>query len=146
PLDFEGTSCRLWEYCVPYQPDIQKALDELHAREFKAGRFYRAELKPKNLDEAFRNADAPGTRSILDIAKISPTRDIETISPAPPEELQKLFGTDKPTRQMVKAVSRPLSHEFNVFLESYGRVEGVYIVLYADGKPTEIYFAGWSAH
>src|SRR5436189_6379531 len=59
--EYPGFGSQLWEYCVPYQPDIQKVLDELREREFKAARFYRGELRPKSFDDAFRNAGAAGT-------------------------------------------------------------------------------------
>jgi hypothetical protein len=144
--DYDERGTALWEYCVPYQSNIQKALDELRQREFKAGNFFRSELHPKTIDDAIRNADAPGTRSILDIEKVSVTHDIETVSPAPPDKLRQLFRTDKPSHAAVERASRTFSTEFFTFLETYGRVEGVYILLYDGDRPVEIYFAGWSAH
>jgi hypothetical protein len=139
-----GLGASVWEYCVPYQSDIQKALNELRDREFRAGRFYRSDLRPKSIDDAIRNADAPGTRSILDISRISKTRDLEVISPAPVDEIRRLFGTDKPTRAMLERASREWTDEFGGFLESYDRGEGVYIILYENDRPSELYFAGWS--
>jgi hypothetical protein len=144
--EYPGFGSQLWEYCVPYQPDLNKVLAELREREFKAGHFYRSELKPKNFDEAIQNADAAGTRSIIDIEKVSPTRDILAISPAPPEKLRALFGTDKPTHGVVENASKKMSHEFQVFLEMYDRGEGVYIIIYDGNRPSEIYIAGWSCH
>lgn len=139
-----GLGAAIWEYCVPYQADVQKALDELRDREFRAGRFYRGELRPRSLDEAFRNADAPGTRSILDISRISATRDLEAISPAPADEIRRLFGTDRPTKSMVEQASREWTDEFGEFMETYGRGEGVYWTLFENDQPAEIYIAGWS--
>jgi len=144
--EYPGFGSQLWEYCVPYQPDLHKVLAELREREFKAGRFYRSELKPKNFDEAIRNADAAGTRSIIDIEKVSPKRDIFAISPAPPENLKQLFGTEKPTHAMIENASKKMTHEFQGFLETYDRGEGVYIVIYESDRPSEIYIAGWSCH
>jgi hypothetical protein len=146
PHEHPGFGSQLWEYCVPYQPDLQKVLAELREREFKAGRFYRSELKPKDFDEAMRNADAAGTRSIIDIEKVSPKRDIFSISPAPPDKLKALFGTEKPSHAMVENASKKSPHEFQVFLETYDRGEGVYIFVYEDDRPCEIYIAGWSCH
>jgi hypothetical protein len=125
---------------------MSKVLADLREREFKAGRFYRSELKPKNFDEAIRNADAAGTRSIIDIEKVSPTRDILAISPAPGEKLKALFGTDKPSHAMIESASKKMSHEFQVFLETYDRGEGLYIIIYDGDRPSEIYIAGWSCH
>lgn len=139
-----GLGASIWEYCVPYQSDIQKALKELQEREFQAGRFYLGELNPKSLDEAIRNADAPGLRSILDISHVSDTRDLEVISPAPADALRQLFGTDRPTREMVERASREWTGGFGALLETYERGEGVYWILYENNQPVEIYFAGWS--
>jgi hypothetical protein len=144
--EYPGFVSQLWEYCVPYQADTQKALEELRQREFTAGRFYRSELRPKTFEDAIRNADAAGTRSMIDIEKVSPTRELLTISPAPPEKLRALFGTEKPSHAMVETASKKMSDEFQGFLEIYDRGEGLYIVLYEDDRPVEIYIAGWSCH
>ncbi|MFO0969553.1 MAG: hypothetical protein U0793_28680 [Gemmataceae bacterium] len=144
--EYPGLGSQLWEYCVPYQADMNKVLAELKDREFKAGRFHRSELKPKSFAEAIRNADAAGTRSIMDIEKVSPTRDIMAISPAPPEKLKTLFGADKPSRAMIENASKKMLHDFQVFLETYERGEGVYITIYDGDRPSEVYIAGWSSH
>ena len=144
--EYPGFGSQLWEYCVPYQPDMNKVLAELKDREFKAGRFHGSELKPKNFDAAIRNADAAGTRSIIDIEKVSPTRDLGAISAAPPDKLKALFGTDKPSRAMIENASKKMQHEFLVFLETYDRGEGVYIIIYDGQRPSEVYIAGWSYH
>jgi hypothetical protein len=144
--DYPGFGSQLWEYCVPYQADMNKVLAELKDREFNAGRFHRSELKPKNFDQAMRNADAAGTRSIIDIQKVAAERNIFAISPAPPAKLKELFGTEKPTHAMVENASKKLPHEFHAFLETYDRGSGVYIVIYDGDRPSEIYIAGWSCH
>jgi hypothetical protein len=144
--EYGGFGSQLWEYCVPYQPDMTKVLEQLKDREFKAGRFHRSELKPKNYDEAIRNADAAGTRSIIDIDKVSAQREIWAISPVPAAKLQELFGTAKPKHAMIENASKELSREFYVFLETYERGSGLYIVIYDGDRPSEIYIAGWSHH
>ena len=144
--EYPGFGSLLWEYCVLYQANLQNVLEDLRDREFKAGRFYRSELRPKTFDDAMRNGDASGTRSIIDIERVSTTREPSTISPAPPEKLQALFGTDKPSHAMVENASKKLAHEFQVFLETYDRGQGVYIIIYEGETPKEIYIAGWSSH
>ena len=72
--EYPGLGSQLWEYCVPYQADMNKVLAELKDREFKAGRFHRSELKPKSFAEAIRNADAAGTRSIMESRTAGATR------------------------------------------------------------------------
>jgi hypothetical protein len=146
PLEFDGLYARLWEYTVPYQSDMNKVLAELRESEFKAGRFYRSELRPKTIEDAIRNADAPGTRSILDIQRVSLKPELLTISRAPAEQVRALFGTDKPSHSMVETASKKKSHDFFTFLETYDRGQALYIVLYEGDRPVEIYIAGWSCH
>ena len=52
------------------------------------------------------------------------------------EDLLDLFGTDKPTHEMIEE-----SDELYDVLE---RGQGVYIVVYKDEQPSEIFFAGYS--
>jgi hypothetical protein len=143
-----------WSYTVPFREDIQSALEALRKREFVAGRFWqpsevepgffgrllgRPPSKPKqpaSIKEAIKISDATGTRSILDIERISPTPDFGTVSPLSPEDLQRFFGTTQPTHDIIER-----SEEF---IDSLERGQGVYIILYQQGKPHEIYFAGYS--
>src|SRR5437867_8016391 len=109
-----------WSYAVPYQEDIQAALEALREREFRAGRFWqpsevqpgffgrilgRPPSKPKppaTIREALKISDATGTRSILDMERISETPDLGAVSPLPPDELRRLFGTAEPTREIIE--------------------------------------------
>lgn len=52
------------------------------------------------------------------------------------EELIELFGTAQPTRAMIE--------ENLDFYEEIERGQGVYIIAYRDGKPSEIFFGGYS--
>jgi hypothetical protein len=125
-----------WDYFVPYEPNIQTALDKLRQREFAAGRFRGSELSPTTIEEAFENMDADGTASILDIERVSDEADYGAVCPVSSSELNRYFGTDKPTREMIEA---------NVDLyEDIERGQGIYTVVYKDGKPSEIFFAGYS--
>ena len=72
-----------WSYFVPYQENIQAALETLRQEEFRAGRFYQPDevrpgflsrifgrspgkpRPPTSIREAIKNTDATGTRSIL---------------------------------------------------------------------------------
>lgn len=125
-----------WDYYVPYEDDIQAALDKLREREFRAGRFRGSELRPATIEEALDNMDADGTGSILDIDHVADEPDFCAVAPLPREELLRLFGTDKPTRAMI---------EGNLDLyEDIDRGQGVYIIAYENGRPSGIFFAGYS--
>lgn len=138
-------------YFVKYQPDVEKALQELREREFAAGRynpvmpfisFPLAPMAPapgarhKSIEEALEASDADGTRSILDLQFVGNEPDFCTAGRLPDERLIDLYGTSKPSREMV---------ERNMgFFEDIDRGEGVYIVIYKNGAPDELLFAGYS--
>lgn len=125
-----------WEYWVPYQESIQRALDALRDQVFRSGRYRGSELKPATPEEAVANMEADGTASILDITTVSDEPDVCAVAPLSDEDLKAHFGTPRPTRQDIKR---------NVaFFEQIERGQGVYIVAYMAGLPHEILFAGYS--
>jgi hypothetical protein len=125
-----------WDYFVPYEKDIQAALDKLRQREFRAGRYRGSEEDPATIEEAVENMDADGTGSILDITHIAEEPDFCAVAPLSAEELVQLFGTDRPTREMIERSTD--------LYEDIDRGQGVYIIAYKDGKPSEIFFGGYS--
>ena len=140
-----------WFYFVAYQPDISGALQELRRREFEAGRYNPVLWMPPfpvdanspapgaqhaSIEEAMEDADADGTRSILDMERISDTPDYGAVAPLPNEVLMDLFGTDKPTREMIE--------DNDDLFEMLERGQGVYVIAYQNDEPSEIYFAGYS--
>ncbi|MDB6016389.1 MAG: hypothetical protein JWR19_878 [Pedosphaera sp.] len=147
---------RFWSYFVPHQEDIRAALEALREQEFRAGRFWQpSEVQPgffgrligrgpskpqppRNIREAIKTADASaiGTRSILDMERISDTPTSSAAWLVPRDELQRLVGTEQPTQKMVK--------ESEELIERIDRGQGVCVVTYQQGKPDGIYFAGYS--
>jgi len=140
-----------WFYFVDYQTDINQALQELRQREFKAGRYNPAMWFPPfpvepnspapgakhaSIEQAMEAADADGTRSILDMERISATADYAAVTPFPNHRLVQFFGTDRPTREMIEANDD--------LFEELERGQGVYVIAYRDDKPAEIFFAGYS--
>jgi hypothetical protein len=125
-----------WNCFAKYDSNIQRALDKLREQEFAAGRFRYAEHQPSSIEEALEIADADGTCSILDIMQISDTPDFCCAAPFSADELQTYFGTDRPTRAHVETADD--------YWEDIERGQARYAILYADGKPSEIYFAGYS--
>lgn len=126
-----------WDYFVPYEQDIQAALNKLRQREFQAGRFRGAEDHPKSIDEVVENMDEDGTGSILDITHVADDPDFGAVVPLSSEELVGLFKTDKPTRTMIEA------NMVDVY-DNIDRGQGIYIIVHKDGKPAEIFFGGYS--
>jgi hypothetical protein len=138
-------------YFVEYNPDIDAALQDLREREFRAGRYnpvmphigfpIRADSpapgpEHDSIEEALEAADADGTRSILDLDHVSEEPDFCAVSPLPSEDLERIFGTTQPTREMIEGGSE--------LFESVERGQGVYIVIYKNNRPDELYFLGYS--
>src|SRR5947209_1180853 len=92
-----------WSYFVPFREDIQGALEALRQHEFAAGRYHRpdSDEEPKSPEEALEMADADGTRSILDMQRVSETPDYFAVAPLARDQLLALFGTDQPTHTMI---------------------------------------------
>src|SRR5215831_1554438 len=133
----------LWMYFVPYQQDFQKALEELREQEFQAGRYYPVndenfqeyfDEQPESIEEARELADADGTRSILDIDRVGDEADYGVVRRLTEKEIIAYFGTKEPTRDVVEANSD--------FFEDIERGQGVCFVVYQDGAPSELVFAG----
>ena len=140
-----------WFYFVEYEPDINAALQKLRQREFEAGRYNPAvdfpdfPVSPESpapgaqhdsIEEAQEEADADGTRSILDMERVSDAADYGAVAPLARETLLDLFGTDEPTRETVE--------ESDELFDALERGQGVYIIVYEGGRPSEIFFAGYS--
>ena len=138
-------------YFVEYQPDIELALQDLRQREFEAGRYNPAEPFPQfpirpdspapgaqheSIYEAVEDAAEDGTRSILDIETVSDWPDFGVASPLSEEDLERYFGTQQPTKALVSQKLR--------FLTSVKRGHCVYIIVFESGKPSELFFGGYS--
>ena len=138
-------------YFTRYEENVEAALDKLQRREFQAGRynpvmpFIEFPITPASpspgpqhdsIDDACDAADADGTRSILDITYIGDAIDIGTAAPLDDDALQDLYNTTMPTREMI---------ESNMdFFEFIDRGQAIYITVYKNGKPDELFFAGYS--
>lgn len=123
-----------YEHTVPYEPDIQSALDKLRAQVFVSGEFNGAQFDPATPEEALELAEEEGTRSILDILKVAEQPDFCCAAPLSPDELRQYFGTTHPT---VDDLTR--SPDFG---EEVERGHCRYVILYEHDKPTQIYFIG----
>ena len=142
-----------WMYFVPYQEDVGKALQELRQREFTAGRYYPAVMflsdhlpigtdsespgaQHSSIWEARTAAAETGTQSILDMESVSRAPGFFRVCPMDDEALEGCFGTTRPTHEMI---ANSLS-----YFDDIQRGQGVYTIVYKDGDPSEIMFAGYS--
>jgi hypothetical protein len=125
-----------YEYFVPYQANVQLALDRLRAEVFESGEFNGAELGPATPEEALEMADADGTASILDIQRISDHPGFFCAAPFSSAKLRQFFGTDKPSRDDIEQADE--------YWDELDRGQARYVVVYEDDQPSELYFAGYS--
>ena len=138
-------------YTVPYEKDANSALKKLREREFEAGRYNPVMdsidfpitgespspgKKHGTITEAIKAAEEDGTRSILDIQKVSRDDDYCVARILDEDELEEYFGSAKPSRKDVE--------ECDGFYDDIDRGQAVCITLYENGEPSELFFAGYS--
>ena len=114
---------------------LDKAEREGFASAARATLKSKASHKPSSIEEALELAEEEGTRSILDIDRISDVSEIGAAAPLSEPELTELFGTTEPTLEMVQATAEEL-----VCLRECGTA--VYCVVYCEGRPVQYVFAG----
>ena len=153
-----------WSLFTDYQKDINAALQASRQHEFEkynaglnatrqrvldAGRAWVSGNNPASIEELIEESDGC-TASILDISRASLEphnhlkggRPLSGVAyPVSSSRLVDIFGTDKPTKKKIEE----LEETNNEFLESIWRGECIYIIVYEDEKPSEIYFAGCSS-
>jgi len=140
-------------YFVKYQSNIEAALQGLRQREFAAGRYnpviqFPGSILPigpdspspgaqhATIEEALEASAEDGTRSILDLDHLSEQPDYCAVASFSDEILMALFQTKQPTHKMIDESNSPFKY--------IARGQGAYIVIYKDGLPDEIAFAGVS--
>ena len=138
-------------YFVRYRPDVDAALQELRDQEFRAGRYnpviryLEFPIGPnspapgaqhKSIRHALKDSGAEGTRSILDLDHVSAVPEFNAVAPLPPEELERLFGTERPTHEMIE--------QSDDLFEGIESGQGVYIIVFKNDQPDELFFAGYS--
>jgi hypothetical protein len=149
-LPEEQMGAHPWFYFVPYEKDITKGLGALREREFKAGRYNPSEPFPgfpvdprrlpgskhSSIEAARAAASASGTRSILDMTRISARPDFGAVAPLDEAELMDLFAIVTPTRADIEANE--------AIFDQIERGQGIYVVVYENDEPSQVYFAGYS--
>jgi hypothetical protein len=159
-----------WQYSVPYQSDIKKALDELREQIFQSGKYYKREPFWQYTNESEYD-DAPDEDVRQELiewlhtmkAMKEPTTieelllwngedgthsivDIKSVSTEPD------FGTISPlspedlmelsgTYEPTKVI---VEQKANEIMELRERWQATYIIVYKDGFPNEIFFTGYS--
>lgn len=126
PRDTDAADRARNNYYVPYQEDLNAALQQLRREVFEAGDYYwvnggdwrpveEREPRPQSLEELWEDelVQEAGTHSILDVFRVvgpDDTPDCNTVDPVTADEARALLGTDKLTRAHVE--------DFDVFPRS----------------------------
>lgn len=119
-----------------YTPDDEEQLRQVYREEKE--RY--SKPKPDTIEELFKMCTESGTHTILDIGHLADDpecNDYFTAIPLSEAQLLDLFGTTKLTRKMIEEKRRTL-------WSLRQNWQATYIIVYKNGKPEEIYFAGFS--
>ena len=125
-----------YHYLVDYDENVRAALERLRREVFERGAYHGAQKRPRTPEQALELAWETGTRSILDITRISDRPDYCCAAPLTAAEVQRHFGTATPTAGMVEACDE--------LWESLERGKARYTVAYEGGVPRHIVFVGYS--
>ena len=96
--------------------------------------------RPGSIRELLDQQGRTGTHSILDITSLFPRPRQGAISPFPRSKPFEMFGTDAPSREETEE-----AWTLGRFQSSFNRRgQGIYLIVYRDDRPDEIFFAGCS--
>jgi len=95
------------------------------------------EPEPTTIEELIMLNEEDGTHSIIDITGISSTPKFGMATPLSSLQLIDFFGSEKPTRDLVK-------QKVVEIMDLRERWQATYIIVYKDGLPDEIFFTGFS--
>lgn len=157
-----------WNYFTPYQQDVEQALQLLRKQVFESRSNATSRRKPSDFDllpeqdkwafegvqdtddeisfdgfnsieELLEECAEDGTHSILDIEATSNAPGFAVAWPAPQDALIEVFGSAKPSHEQIAEKWMELTKALEL-----ERWQAVYVIVYADGIPAEIYFEGIS--
>lgn len=159
-----------WQYIVPYQTDIQKALNELRGLVFQSGNYYKREPFWQDTDESEYD-DAPdeevrqqlvewlhkmksmkepttieelflwnGEDGTHSILDIKGVSDVPDYGAISPLSLEELVSLFG-TQQPTRAMIEQKTDEIMGLRKSW---QGTYVIVFKDGFPNEIFITGFS--
>ena len=124
-----------WDQWVPWIKDVKTSLSLAQAKEL-------SDRDVSSLDELYEAAadagEEPGeTACVLDIFALSKRKTAGKCLELNAAASEKYFGAAKPTKAQIKRGQKKL-------FEVLERGEQVCVVAYEKGKPSEVYFAGYT--
>lgn len=98
------------------------------------------------MDAVLRESNDSGTKSVLDMIRVTSEPNTCAVCPLTEEELCEIFSTNQPSHEVLENIllneTEPESCES--FWDSIGRGEGRYVIIYESGQPVELFFAGFT--
>jgi hypothetical protein len=126
------------ERSILEDPDEREDWLEMYESEKeRAARAKDGKPKFESIEDLIEFCAEDGTHSILDIPKVGESTALGESGPLSTAQLQKLFGSTKPTRAMVATKKDAIQS-----MRSRGLC--TYVVVYAGDEPAELFFAGFS--
>jgi len=125
-----------YHYLVEYDSDTQTALDHLRQDVFASGRYRGAHRRPRSPDDALERSGESGTASILDIRRVGSRPDYGVAAPFSRDELIRYTGTERPTAEQLETS--------DAMWEALQRGMARYTTIYEEGRPSKIFFVGYS--
>jgi hypothetical protein len=123
---------------VPYEDDTAAALQKAREEVFRAGNYTRTGRKqPQSIEEALEQAGEDGTNSVLDVTGVAKRRTTGAVAPLTRRMLMQLFGTERPSE-------KDWWDNYFAVWDALERGAGIVVVLYKDGQPDKLMFAGLS--
>jgi hypothetical protein len=126
------------EKSILEDPDDRAEWLEMYEQEKKrAARAKKGKPKFESIEDLIEFCAEEGTHSILDIQRVGESTALGESGPLSTAQLQKLFASTKPTREMVASKEHAIQS-----LRRRGLC--TYVVVYAGDKPDELFFTGFS--
>src|SRR5260370_39511436 len=134
-------------YFVPYQEDVNSALQALRKQEFEAGRYNPAipfpfddwpsqtlgtaqGAKHASIEGALEDSEADGTRSILDMERVGTRAGFGVVVQLSSDKLMDLYEPTRPSHQLMK--------ENLCFFKHIELAPSTHTVVYKDDRPSEL--------
>lgn len=139
--DFDSTLAR-FEKCAADESAPQQTRErfEALAQQLRGARTSSPNRSVTTIEQLLEQQGETGTHSILDIRQICSQPEFGAISPLPESTVLRLFGTSQPATHQIEAMYERGELEHLI----PERWQGIYIVGFTNGIPTDILFVGKS--
>jgi hypothetical protein len=125
------------EYCQYYAPEPVDTLSDAQRAKYEAlFQQWSTPFEPHTIDELLEWNRSEGTGTILDLTIFADRATPGAMGGLTTEQLTQMFGTTQPTRQMIEEAG------VKILRYASGRGSGIFVVVYRDDQPDEIFFAG----